>query len=44
GHGTIATGMILEDAYVVTTQIEHSCMVKYHLDLHNECKGRGRGR
>jgi len=44
GHGTIATGMLLEEAYVVTTQVEHSCMVKYHLDLFNECKGRGRGR
>ena len=33
GHGTIAVGMLLEEAYVVTSQIEHSCMVKYHVDL-----------
>jgi L-fuculose-phosphate aldolase len=45
GHGTIATGMILEEAYVVTSQIEHSCMVKYHVDLFNlfsACKSGGR--
>lgn len=42
GHGTIATGVALEGAYVVTTQIEHSCMVKYHLNLFDNCKGRGR--
>ncbi len=45
GHGTIATGMILEEAYVVTTQIEHSCQVKYHVDLFNlvsECGEGGR--
>ncbi|HIE31328.1 MAG TPA: aldolase [Methanosarcinales archaeon] len=45
GHGTIATGMILEEAYVVTSQIEHSCLVKYHVDLFNrfnECRMGGR--
>ena len=45
GHGTIATGMILEEAYVVTSQIEHSCRVKYHVDLFNrfnECEKGGR--
>jgi len=32
-HGTFAVGKILEEAYIVTTQIEHSCMVKYWYDL-----------
>ncbi|RZN33676.1 MAG: aldolase [Methanosarcinales archaeon] len=35
GHGTIAVGMVLEEAYVVTSQIEHCCQVKYHVDLFN---------
>ncbi|MEA1864442.1 MAG: class II aldolase/adducin family protein [Euryarchaeota archaeon] len=38
GHGTIAVGMLLEDAYVVASQIEHSYMVKYHVDLMNAHK------
>jgi L-fuculose-phosphate aldolase len=33
GHGTIATGRSLEEAYVFTTQIEHSCMIRYLYDL-----------
>ncbi|RXA21321.1 aldolase [Methanosarcina sp. MSH10X1] len=28
-HGTFATGRTLGDAYIVTTQLEHSCKVKY---------------
>ncbi len=28
-HGTFAVGRTLADAYIVTTQIEHSCKVKY---------------
>ena len=44
GHGTIATGMVLDEAYGVTAQIEHSCMVKYHVDLIGGREGRGRGR
>lgn len=32
-HGTFAVGKTLADAYVVTTQIEHSCMIKYLVDL-----------
>ncbi len=33
GHGTFAIGKILEEAYVITAQIEHSCKVKYYCDL-----------
>ncbi len=33
GHGTFAVGKILEEAYVVTTQIEHACRVKYLVEL-----------
>ena len=32
-HGTFAKGKDLKDAYIVTTQIEHSCRVKYLYDL-----------
>ena len=32
-HGTFAVGKILEEAYVVTTQIEHSCKIKYLCDI-----------
>lgn len=28
-HGTFAVGRTLGDAYIVTTQLEHSCKVKY---------------
>jgi L-fuculose-phosphate aldolase len=32
-HGTFATGMNLEEAYVVTTLIEHSCKLRYYYEL-----------
>ena len=32
-HGTFATGKILDEAYVITTQIEHSCKIKYWYDI-----------
>lgn len=32
-HGTFAVGKILEEAFVVTTQIEHSCKLKYYVDV-----------
>lgn len=32
-HGTFATGKVLDDAYVTTTQIEHSCKIKYWYDM-----------
>lgn len=32
-HGTIAIGATLEEAYVITTQLEHSCKIKYWYDL-----------
>ncbi|WP_406659873.1 aldolase [Methanolobus sp. ZRKC3] len=32
-HGTFATGKILDEAYVMTTQVEHSCKIKYWYDL-----------
>lgn len=32
-HGTFAVGGTLEEVYVVTTRIEHSCKVRYYLDL-----------
>ena len=37
-HGTFATGKILEEAYVVTTQIEHSCAIKYRYDMAKSCR------
>ncbi len=33
GHGTFAIGRVLEEAYVFTTQVEHSCRIKYLYDL-----------
>ena len=33
GHGTFAVGGTLEEAYVATTRMEHSCKVKYYVDL-----------
>ena len=33
GHGTFAKGKTLEEAYVATTRIEHSCKIRYYLDL-----------
>ncbi|MBU4373104.1 MAG: aldolase [Euryarchaeota archaeon] len=32
-HGTFAAGKTLEEAYVVTTLIEHSCKLKYYCDM-----------
>ncbi|UGV40761.1 aldolase [Methanococcoides orientis] len=32
-HGTFAIGKTLTDAYIITTQIEHSCRIKYLVDL-----------
>ncbi len=32
-HGTFATGMNLEEAYVVTTLVEHSCKLRYYYEL-----------
>lgn len=32
-HGTFAVGKALSEAYVVTTQLEHSCRVKYLYEL-----------
>jgi L-fuculose-phosphate aldolase len=33
GHGTFAAGKTLGEAYILTTQIEHSCKVKYLYEL-----------
>jgi len=32
-HGTISTGKTLDQAYINTTQIEHTCKVRYYYDL-----------
>ena len=32
GHGTIAVGETLKDAYHVTAQMEHACKIKYMVD------------
>lgn len=32
-HGTIAIGKNLDEAYIYTTQIEHSCQIRYLYDL-----------
>ncbi len=32
-HGTFAAGMNLEEAYVITTLIEHSCKLRYYYEL-----------
>jgi L-fuculose-phosphate aldolase len=32
-HGTFAIGKTLGEAYIVTTQLEHSCKIKYLYDL-----------
>ena len=29
GHGTFTTGKTLEEAYIITSMIEHSCKIKY---------------
>ena len=33
GHGTFSTGRVLDEAYVLTTQVEHSCRIRYLHDL-----------
>ncbi|MCL2141859.1 MAG: aldolase [Methanimicrococcus sp.] len=33
GHGTIAVGETLKEAYQITAQLEHACKVKYMVDL-----------
>lgn len=38
-HGTFAIGRMLGDAYIVTTQLEHSCKVKYLCELAETAKG-----
>ena len=40
GHGTFAVGKSLEEAYVATTRIEHSCKIRYYLDLMRESGNR----
>ncbi len=37
-HGTFAIGKLLEEAYVITTQIEHSCKLKYYCELAKDRK------
>lgn len=37
-HGTFAIGRTLGDAYIVTTQLEHSCKIKYLYELAFERK------
>ncbi|MCQ6962729.1 aldolase [Methanolobus chelungpuianus] len=32
-HGTFAIGRVLDEAYVLTTQVEHSCKIRYWYDL-----------
>ena len=33
GHGTFVVGGTVEEAYVATARIEHSCKIRYYLDL-----------
>lgn len=33
GHGSFATGQLLEEAYQLTTSLEHSCKIIYHTRL-----------
>ncbi|MBI4504207.1 MAG: hypothetical protein HY691_01620, partial [Chloroflexi bacterium] len=33
GHGTFAAGMLLEEAYQTTCQIEFACHIRYLVDL-----------
>ncbi len=32
-HGTFAIGRVLDEAYVMTTQVEHSCKIRYLYEL-----------
>lgn len=41
GHRTFVVGKSLEVAYVATTRIEHSCKVRYYVDLMGKSGGRG---
>lgn len=38
-HGTFAAGKTLEEAYVVTALIEHSCKLKYYCDMARRVPG-----
>ena len=33
GHGTIAVGETLKEAYQITAQLEHTCKIKYMVDV-----------
>lgn len=33
GHGTFTTGMLLEEAYLVSSQIETACLIRYLVDV-----------
>jgi len=33
GHGTVAKGQTVDEAFVILSSIEHSCKIKYHIDL-----------
>ena len=39
-HGTFAIGRTLGEAYIVTTQLEHSCKIKYLYELAASEKGK----
>ncbi len=39
GHGTVAKGQTVDEAFVVLSSIEHSCKIKYYVDLMNKIKG-----
>jgi L-fuculose-phosphate aldolase len=32
-HGTFAIGRVLDEAYVMTTEVEHSCKIRYFYEL-----------
>ncbi len=33
GHGTVAKGQTVDEAFVILSSIEHSCQLKYYVDL-----------
>ncbi len=37
GHGTFSTGKTLEEAYIITSIIEHSCQIKYLCSMVTQC-------
>ncbi|MGI5876606.1 MAG: aldolase [Dethiobacteria bacterium] len=39
GHGTFATGKILEEAYVHACSVEHACKVQYYCRLYHNNRG-----